>query len=101
MEVIYRKRFVNKLEKLLRYISDEFGEKGIVTFKNSLQNRLHTIKQFPESGQLTQQAGIRSAIAGKHIIIFYKIERSTVVVLNLFDMRMNPKKTPYSKFSQE
>ena len=50
MEVIYRKRFVNKLEKLLRYISDEFGEKGIVTFKNSLQNRLHTIKQFPESG---------------------------------------------------
>ena len=64
MEVIYRKRFVNKLEKLLHYISDEFGEKGASTFKSSLQNKLATIKMFPESGQLTHQEGIRSAITG-------------------------------------
>ncbi len=40
MEVVYRKRFVNKLDKLLRYISNEFGEKGIkpskLLFKRSL-----------------------------------------------------------------
>jgi hypothetical protein len=42
MEVIFRKRFQDKLDRLLRYISDEFGEKGVQTFRKALVHKLTT-----------------------------------------------------------
>jgi len=64
-QIIQKKRFINKLTKLLNYLEGEWGFNVAVNFQ-------------------TKQA-------------VYKISGNKIIVLDMYDTRMNRKKNPYFK----
>jgi plasmid stabilization system protein ParE len=93
MEVILKKRFQSKVDKLLFYLEQEFGKKGIDTFRRSLLSGLEiNKKKFPESGAPTILENVRSFRAGKHIRVYYKVKGNQLIILNMYDLRQDPSK---------
>jgi plasmid stabilization system protein ParE len=92
MEIIVRKRFQSKVDKLLLYLETEFGKKGVDTFRMSLIAGIEIIKKFPETGAPTTVENVRSFRAGKHVRVYYKVFRNQLIILNMYDLRINPSK---------
>ena len=92
MEIILRKRFQAKVDKLLIYLEKEFGKKGTDTFRRSLLSGFEIIKKYPESGAPTTVENVRSFRAGKHIRVYDKVKENQLIILNMYDLRQNPSK---------
>jgi plasmid stabilization system protein ParE len=92
-KIIFKKRFHNKLQKLLVYIENEFGLLVAQRFAKQLDKKFITLQQQPFIGQPSLYLPpIRSIHAGKHNRLYYKVEGNKIIVINMYDTRMNPKK---------
>ncbi|MEO8415353.1 MAG: type II toxin-antitoxin system RelE/ParE family toxin [Ginsengibacter sp.] len=95
-EVIYKKRFLHKLLKLLNYLKSEWGEDVSNTFILKLQKRLQTLSHQPYSGVPSSAVkSVRSILITRHNRLFYRIKNNSIEVINLYDTRSNPGKNPY------
>lgn len=95
-QLIVKKRFKNKLEKLLTYLESEFGLIVTKKFAQRLDHKFQTLLQYPFMGmQSPTILNIRSIRAGKHSRIYYRIEKDKIVVVNMYDTRINPRKNRY------
>ena len=50
-QIIYKKRFSNKLIKLLQYLEVGWGQKTATEFLSKLDTRIHTLKEQPFIGK--------------------------------------------------
>jgi plasmid stabilization system protein ParE len=92
-QIIFKKRFQHKLEKLLIYLETEFGLLVAQRIAKQLDKKLHSLQQQPFIGTPSVNfSNVRSILAGKHKRIYYRVEGNKIVVLNMYDMRINPKK---------
>lgn len=95
-KIIYKKRFSNKLIKLLQYLEKEWGQKAAIEFLSKIEKRTDTLKEQPFIGKPShQKPEIRTILITKYNRIYYKFHNNTVIILNMFDTRRNPKKNPY------
>ncbi len=95
-EIIFKKRFRNKLEKVFVYIENEFGYLVAEKFAQQLDKKFKTLQQQPFIGRKSVSfSNIRSIPAGKQNRIYYRIERNRIVVLNMYDTRINPIKNKF------
>lgn len=72
-KVIYKKRFNNKLIKLLQYLEKEWGQKVSNDFLDKVDKRIQTLKQQPL---------IRKPSAKKP-----EVRAISIIALNLYDTR--------------
>ena len=78
-KIIYKKRFLNKLLKLLDYLKDEWGENVINSFIDKLQKRLRTLSVQPNIGISSAAIkSVRSILITKHNRLFYRIKGNIV-----------------------
>jgi addiction module RelE/StbE family toxin len=92
-QIIFKKRFQNKLEKLLTYIEAEFGLLVAQKFVELLDRKFLAVQHQPFIGQPSAHiAGVRSIRIGKHNRLYYRIESNKIVILNMYDTRINPKR---------
>lgn len=92
-EIVFKKRFENKLRKLLIYIETEFGLLVAQRFARQLDNKFQSVQLQPFVGTPSvNHANVRSIFAGKHNRVYYRIESNKIVVLNIYDTRINPKR---------
>jgi len=90
-QIIFKKRFQNKLEKLLVYIEQKFGLLVAKKFADVLDNKLTTLQRYPFIGQQsTSHKNVRSIIVGNHNRLYYRIVNDKLIVLNMYDTRINP-----------
>lgn len=76
-KIIFKKRFQNKLERLFRYIEDEFGLLIAQKFARLLERKFRMLQQQPFTGQLSPTfLNIRSILFAKHNRIYYRIEKT-------------------------
>ncbi|MEO8569417.1 MAG: type II toxin-antitoxin system RelE/ParE family toxin [Ginsengibacter sp.] len=95
-EIIFKKRFRNKLEKVFFYLENEFGYLIAEKFAQSLNEKFNTLQGQPYIGvKSTVFSSVRSISAGKQNRIYYRIEGNKVVVLNMYDTRINPIKNKF------
>ena len=95
-QIIYKKRFVQKLLDLLTYLKKEWGETSAEKFLGKLQNRLNTLSQQPYIGaSSTAIKEVRSILLTRHTRIYYRIKNDVIEIINMYDTRSNPKKNPY------
>lgn len=80
-KVIYKKRFNNKLIKLLQYLEKEWGQKVSNDFLDKVDKRIQTLKQQPL---------IRKPSAKKP-----EVRAISIIALNLYDTRKNSKYNPF------
>jgi plasmid stabilization system protein ParE len=96
-QIIYKKRFINKLNKLLLYLEREWSAAVANEFLDKLEDHLKKIKFYPTIGNLTSLKNTRSVLITKHNKIYYRVEKNKIVLINMIDTRRNPKKNPFNK----
>jgi plasmid stabilization system protein ParE len=95
-EVIIKKRFSGKVVKVLTYLEKEWSKQVAATFLTKIDRRIELLKNQPHIGAAsTKVKGIRGILITRHNKMYYKIAGNKVVILNMYDTRMNPKKNPY------
>jgi plasmid stabilization system protein ParE len=95
-QVIYKKRFNNKLIQLLQYLEQEWGQKVSVEFLSKIDKRIETLKQQPFIGKPSEKKPeVRAISITKHNRLYYKISNNKIVILNLFDTRKSSKNNPF------
>ena len=95
-EIIFKKRFRNKLEKVFYYIENEFGYRVAQKFAEKLDEKFKNIQKQPYIGIKSDVfQSVRSISAGKQNRIYYRIEGNKLIVLNMYDTRINPIKNQF------
>ena len=95
-QIIYKKRFLNKLLNLLDYLETEWGENVSEAFIVKLQKRLNTLSMQPYIGVPSSVIRpVRSILITKHNRLYYRIKDDTIEVINMYDTRSDPQKNPY------
>lgn len=95
-QIIEKKRFQNKLFKLLEYLEKEWGHKVAANFFADIKFHLNLLSNQPYVGKLGEtKKNVRSVLITKHNRVYYRVEGNTIEVLNMYDTRMNPKKNKY------
>lgn len=99
-KAIYKKRFINKLDKLLEYLHKEWQAEVANDFIEKLKSRIESIKLNPNIGSQSNLKHTRSILITKHNRLYYRIEKDKLVIINLIDTRRNPKNHPFNKINE-
>ena len=79
-QVIFKKRFRNKLESLLTYIENEFGLLVAQRFAKQLDIKFTTLQREPFIGKPSVYIdNIRSIHLGKHNRLYYKVDGDKII----------------------
>lgn len=93
-QIIAKKRFNDKLVKVLTYLEIEWGKKTAATFLEKLDLRLATLKHHPYIGAPSNKfKSARGIHVTKHNRMYYKIHKNSIILLNLYDTRQKGTKT--------
>jgi len=77
-------------------LESEWGQKAAIEFLSRIDKRVETFKEQPFIGKPSQRKPeVRTILITKHNRLYYKFRSDTVIILNMFDTRRNPKKNPY------
>ena len=94
--IIVKKRFTNRVQKVLEYLEKEWSHKVAEEFLVKIDRRIDLLSRQPNIGLLsTKVKGIRGLLITRHNRLYYKIKGKKVIILNMYDTRINPGKNPY------
>ncbi len=96
-QIVYKKRFVNKLDKLIHYLELNWNNTVVNDFVDILLTKIERIKIHPTTGNVTSLKNTRSLLVTKQNRIYYRIEVDVITILNMIDTRLNPTKNPFKK----
>ena len=92
-QIIFKKRFQNKLQKLFTYIENEFGLLVAQHFATQLDKKFQKLQEQPFIGTpSTRFQNVRSILAGKYNRVYYRIASNKIVVINIYDTRIRSNK---------
>ncbi len=95
-QIIVKKRFTNKLQKALTYLEKEWSHKVAADFLLKIDRRIELLTKQPTIGApSTRIKDVRGLLVTRHNRIYYKIKDNKVIILNMYDTRIDPKKNPY------
>ena len=98
LRIITKKRFENKVIKLLYYLETNWGDTIAINFKILLLQKLNLLTTQPLIGlEVDSLKNVRSILITKHNRVYYRIERNQIAILNMIDTRQDPKKNPFNK----
>jgi len=99
LRIVTKKRFENKVIDLLHYLEKEWGDNVAINFKKILLAKLDLLATAPKIGiEISSLKNIRSILITKHNRVYYRIEKKKIIILNIIDNRINPKKNPFNKY---
>ena len=90
--------FMQEFQKCLVFALEEFGKKSVGRWQEQLSRIMHRLKMMPESypfvPELQKWRKYRGAIIMKNfkIIYFYNEEKDILWLVDLWDMRQDPRK---------
>ena len=96
LSIIYKKQFFKSLHKVLQYLEKEWGHEIALAFLSKIDKRTNLLKQQPFVGIASSKVkNVRGILITKHNKLYYKVSSNLVIVLNMYDTRINPTSNPY------
>jgi plasmid stabilization system protein ParE len=87
-KVILSKRAINDLKNIGQYLTDNWSEKEIIKFHNSLDKAVTHIQRFPTGFPYTvKKKGIRRYVLSKRHSLYYTFEENTILITAVSDNR--------------
>lgn len=87
-KIIWSERAANDLNLTIQYLSDNWSEKEIKRFLNSVNKALSHIQTFPNAFPLsTQKGNIRRYVISKIHTIYYSFNNKTIYLISIYDNR--------------
>ena len=81
----------------MKYLEEEWNTDVADDFIVIIEKRLANLIITPFSGALTGLKDVRSIYLTKQNRIYYKVSDLKVIILNMYDTRINPKRNSYKK----
>ena len=95
-EVVVKKRFTNKVQKVLEYLEKQWSQKVAADFLLKIDRRIELLTKHPHFGApSTKLKDLRGLLITRHNRMYYKIAGNKIIVLNMYDTRMDSSKTQY------
>ena len=93
LEIKWSKRADKKFDKILEYLITEWGDGVTKNFVKKVYDFLDILSEYPEIGSIeNKEKEIRGFTLIKQVNIFYRVKGKTIILLDFFDNRQNPKK---------
>jgi plasmid stabilization system protein ParE len=93
LKIKWSKRADNSFDQIIEYLNAEWGEQVAQAFVRKTYDFLAILAEFPEIGSMqVQQKAIRGFVLIKQVIVFYKVQGSSIILIDFFDTRQDPKK---------
>ena len=93
LQVVLTIRAKRNLDKIITYVHSEFGEKVTAQLKNRISETVDLIAEHPEMGTFeNKERNIRGFLIRKQLRLFYRVDKTRLILLNFFDTRQHPKK---------
>jgi len=90
LEIKWSGRADKKFDKIIDYLSNEWGIQTTKTFVKKVYDFLDLLVFYPEIGSVeNEEKGIRGFSVSKQINIFYRLKNNTIIILDFFDNRQN------------
>ena len=94
--IIVRKQFTNKVQEVLAYLEKEWSHKVAAEFLIKIDRRIDLLTKQPHIGVLSSKVkDVRGLLISRHNRLYYKITGGKLIILNMYDTRINPNKNPY------
>ncbi len=91
--IVWSGRALKDLDRISKYLEENWTEKEISTFINKLFKRLNLISFFPKLFSKSRlKKNVRRSVLTKQVIIYYSIKNNVVEIITLFDSRQHPSK---------
>lgn len=103
-EVVAKDLFDKKLKSFIDYAAEEFGKKTVKRWFDSVRSAVHRLSLFPESYSLVGKRKdfcFRGIIIMRNfkIIYYYDEKKDVVFLIDIWDIRQNPKRNTISGYS--
>lgn len=90
------KEFLRTFLSVVSYIEEEWGLKAAIKFQMILDSKLEMLSNDLIAGKKTvKNKEIRKLAITKHNKIYYKKIKNEIIILTLFENKMNPKRNRY------
>jgi plasmid stabilization system protein ParE len=98
LSIVTKKRFENKVKKLLEYLLLNWYDKVADNFILVMEEKMELLSEQPFIGsEVIPNSDIRTYLITKHNRIYYRIKGNKIIFINMFDTRMDPQKNPFNK----
>jgi len=95
-EIVWTDNISEEIEDILIYLETAASYKSAQKFINQLSEAVNILTIFPESGRKSQKdENVRSILFRKRYRVFYMIIEQEITLVDIFDTRQDPKKSPY------
>lgn len=94
-QIIFTKRFSNKVVIVSKYLEKEWSFKVSTEFLAKVDEKIFSISLNPNIGSASKLAGIRKIGVTKHNRIYYRIKKEKVILLDFIETKMNPNRNRY------
>ena len=93
LKIKWSKRADNSFDRIIEYLNAEWGQQVTQAFVIKTYDFLEILAEFPKIGSMqVQQKAIRGFVLIKQVIVFYKVQGSSIILIDFFDTRQDPKK---------
>lgn len=93
LEIKWSKKADEKFDKILEYLLTEWGDQVTRNFVKKVYDFLDILTEYPEIGSIeNKEREIRGFTIIKQVNIFYRVKGNSIILLDIFDNRQNPKK---------
>lgn len=90
------KEFVKNVVAVLEYLEKEWGMRSSEKFQIILDSKLKMLSNGLICGtEIKKNQGIRKLPITKHNRIYYKVVKDEMIILTLFENKMDPKRNKY------
>ena len=94
LRIITKKRFENKVKRLVEYLLLSWYDSVADDFILQLNQSIELLSESPNIGSKVKGLkNTRTILITKHNRLYYRIENDKLVVINLIDTRRDPKRT--------
>ena len=100
LRIIAKKRFENKVKKLLEYLLLNWYDAVADDFILQLNHTVELLSKNPNIGSKIKgldNNNTRTILITKHNRLYYRTEKGKLIIINIIDTRRNPKKNPFNK----
>ncbi len=94
-KIIITQKFEKSAGKTSRWLEKKWSLKSALEFEEKLKKIITELSLNPAIGRLSNKKDIRSLWATNHNRVYYKISKSHIVILELFESKQNPKRNKY------
>jgi plasmid stabilization system protein ParE len=96
LKIVWTKRAQNRFSEAFEFAKVFRTEKEVAAFIQKAFRSIELLSIHPELGLMEdRKRGIRGFLITPYHRVFYRYSKTTLTVLNIFDLRMDPQKKKF------